>query len=220
MIIYEDLHLLPSFAKAHGILMGIAFVVVYPLGAWIIRLVRSSKSVWIHVAVQILGWGMMLAGFGIGIRMAKILDMVSCVLDCFESELQPHANHPAFQTNSHTVVGTIVVVLMILQPFIGLLQHLRYLRKQQKSLWNPVHKWFGRVLVILGMINGGLGLHLANNTTGGKIAYGVVAGICGVAFVFLIFWKGPNEGKDNTEEISDIEMEDSTRQNPILNVSQ
>jgi hypothetical protein len=38
------------------------------------------------------------------------------------------------------------------------------------------------------MINGGLGLRLANNTTGGKIAYGVAAGISGCAFLGLILW--------------------------------
>lgn len=45
------------------------------------------------------------------------------------------------------------------------------------------------------MINGGLGLRLANNTTSGKIAYGVIAGISGFAFLGLITW---GETKDKT----------------------
>lgn len=92
------------------------------------------------------------------------------------------------EKNTHTTLGTIVVVLLILQPFIGLTHHLRYKKTQRRGIWTRIHRWYGRALIILGMINGGLGLQLANNTTGGKIAYGVIAGISGSAFLGLIVW--------------------------------
>ena len=47
------------------------------------------------------------------------------------------------------------------------------------------HKWFGRALVLLGAINGGLGLQLSGNTTGGEIAYGVVAGVVFIVYVVV-----------------------------------
>lgn len=40
--------------------------------------------------------------------------------------------------------------------------------------------------MLLGIINGGLGLQLASNTTGGEIAYGVVGGISGVGILLLV----------------------------------
>ena len=90
--------------------------------------------------------------------------------------------------NTHTILGTVVVVCLIIQPFIGLGHHLRYKKTQQRGIWTLIHRWYGRALILLGMINGGLGLRLANNTTGGKIAYSVIAGISGCAFLGLIVW--------------------------------
>lgn len=48
---------------------------------------------------------------------------------------------------------------------------------QRRQVWSYFHIWLGRILITLGIINGGLGLRLANNTKTGEIAYGVVAGI-------------------------------------------
>jgi len=56
------------------------------------------------------------------------------------------------------------------------------------------------------MINGGLGLQLANNTTGGKIAYSVVAGISGTSFIGLIVWSEMRRRKERNESPSDIAL--------------
>ena len=45
--------------------------------------------------------------------------------------------------------------------------------------------WWGRVLLTFAIIQGGLGLRFANNTTGGKIAYGVVAGLIWVSWLVV-----------------------------------
>lgn len=52
------------------------------------------------------------------------------------------------------------------------------------------------------MINGGLGLRLANNTTRGKIAYSVVAGVSGSSLLGLIIW---SERKDRKGQVSKAE---------------
>jgi hypothetical protein len=41
----------------------------------------------------------------------------------------------------------------------------------------------------LGIVNGGLGLKLAANTNGGKIAYGVVAGGIAVLYALLVVFR-------------------------------
>ena len=96
--------------------------------------------------------------------------------------------------------------MMLLQPFIGLIQHLQYRANRKRSAWNLLHRWYGRVLILLAMINGGLGLQLANNTTGGKIAYSVVAGISGTSFIGLIVWSEMRRGKEKNENSSDIAL--------------
>lgn len=75
-IIYEDLHLVPAFAKAHGLVMGIAFTIVFPLGAILLRVIRSKFGVRAHIVSQLLGYVLMIAGLATGIRVGKILDRV------------------------------------------------------------------------------------------------------------------------------------------------
>lgn len=53
----------------------------------------------------------------------------------------------------------------------------------RRTFWSYAHLWLGRIIITLGIINGGLGLNLADNTTSGKIAYAVVAAVMFSAFV-------------------------------------
>ena len=70
----------------------------------------------------------------------------------------------------------------MLQPFLGLIHHFIYRKTQRRTVWAIAHVWYGRALLLLGAINGGLGLQLSANTTSAEIAYGVIAGV-----VFLIY---------------------------------
>jgi hypothetical protein len=56
--------------------MGIAFVVLYPLGAFLVRTLRFKGAVWIHVVCQMMAWIIMVAGFVMGRKSGKILDLV------------------------------------------------------------------------------------------------------------------------------------------------
>lgn len=56
--------------------MGLAFVIILPLGALLIRVLKFKGSIWIHVACQLVGWVLMLAGLAMGIRVGKIIDRV------------------------------------------------------------------------------------------------------------------------------------------------
>ncbi|KAK2760332.1 hypothetical protein FQN54_002400 [Arachnomyces sp. PD_36] len=190
-ILYQDLHLVPKFAKAHGIVMGVAFVIILPLGAILVRLLKFKGAVWVHVACQLIGWVLMLAGLATGIKVGKILDRL--------------------HNNGHTILGTIVVVLLLLQPFIGFIHHRRFMATQKRTAWTHLHVWYGRVLIILGMINGGLGLKLAANSKAGNIAYGVVAGVIGVLYLASIglFETKSSKAKRDGKMESSIAMEQS-----------
>lgn len=77
-IIFEDLPKVPSLAKTHGILMGLAFVLVLPMGAVFIRIPNLKYGLWLHIGCQLVGWVLMIAGMAMGIKMANILDLVRC----------------------------------------------------------------------------------------------------------------------------------------------
>lgn len=89
-------------------------------------------------------------------------------------------------------MGTVVIAALILQPIFGFLHHRRFKATQQRTIWSHIHVWYGRVLILLGIVNGGLGLHLSRGTPAyskaGTIAYSVLAGVVGLALVGLMVW--------------------------------
>ena len=48
--------------------------------------------------------------------------------------------------------------------------------------------------MVCGIVNGGLGLKLAGNTKGGKIAYIVVAAVMGVTYIAVVVLKRRGKG--------------------------
>lgn len=58
---------------SHGVIMGVAVVLVLPLASIYMRI---GGSVWIHGAIQIFGIFLLLAGLGTGVKLAQITDQV------------------------------------------------------------------------------------------------------------------------------------------------
>lgn len=85
--------------------------------------------------------------------------------------------------NAHPIIGIVLFILLAFQPILGLLHHSYFKKYSRRTFWSYGHLWLGRIIITLGIINGGLGLNLADNTTSGKIAYAVVAAIMFAAFV-------------------------------------
>jgi hypothetical protein len=52
-----------------------------------------------------------------------------------------------------------------------------------------MHIWGGRVLLLLGLINGITGVQLSKNKSPAYIAYGVIAGVFLVAYVGIVYLK-------------------------------
>jgi hypothetical protein len=84
----------------------------------------------------------------------------------------------------HQILGTIIVVLFLLQPILGVWQHTRFLKTGVRSVWASAHVWYGRFLIVLGVINGGLGLQLAGNADGGEESVYIVMVIV-MLFVYI-----------------------------------
>jgi len=142
----------------HGIIMTIVMVVLYPLGAILMPLIGG----WIiHGGVQIIVFLLMWAGFGIGYIASR--------------------STVGFGA-THTLFGTVIVALFGIQPFLGVWHHMYYRKHQQRGVVSHVHVWYGRILMVLGVINGGLGLQLAGSGDSFVIAYSVIAVVMFVAY--------------------------------------
>lgn len=60
--------------------------------------------------------------------------------------------------------------------------------------------WYGRVLILLAVINGGLGLQLSENTVKGEIAYGVIAGVMFLLYLAVLGWFYMRKGRSSSRE--------------------
>ena len=94
--------------------------------------------------------------------------------------------------NAHTILGTVVVAALILQPFLGFIHHWRFKKTGGRTIWSTIHKWYGRVFMMIGLVAGGSGLALASGSPAyskpGMIVYAVLASIALVALVGLWVW--------------------------------
>lgn len=84
----------------------------------------------------------------------------------------------------HPVIGIIVFSLLSLQPILGVLHHGLFKKYKRRTVWIHIHLWIGRLMITLGIINGGLGLRFADNASvGAKVVYGVIAGLVWIAWI-------------------------------------
>ncbi|KAJ5485414.1 hypothetical protein N7539_005402 [Penicillium diatomitis] len=152
---------------AHAVLMTVAFVILFPVFALLFYLVPSPHVALIHGVLQLFTLAVAIAGMGLGIAIAGDLQLM-------------HEAHP--------VIGIVVVAgLTVLQPLMGLAQHLYYRKTQKKGIFAYTHRWFGRAFIILGIINAGLGLKLGRASRGAVIAVSVVAGVMGLFYIAVLF---------------------------------
>lgn len=89
----------------------------------------------------------------------------------------------------HPIIGLVLYALVFIQAAGGLLGHRMFKKHQRRTLITLSHIWLGRTIITLGMINGGLGLMLADNASNGEIiAYGVIAGVIWFAYMSIAVW--------------------------------
>ena len=154
--------------RAHGTLAAIVFLVLFPSGAIFVRIPSLTRFVWIHAGIQIFTYCCFIAAAGLGIYIATKEHMLM---------------------NHHPIIGIVLLAALFFQPFFGLMHHSFYKKKQGRTFISHLHIWEGRLAIILGMINGGLGIKLAGDVKEGyEIAYGVVAGVMGVAYLGTVVY--------------------------------
>jgi hypothetical protein len=164
---------------AHAVIACLTFVLIFPVGGMIVHL-ASFKGGWLlHGICQALGLLLYIAAAGIGIYMGINLRVMN---------------------QAHTIIGILLLIVLLIQPFTGLLHHLAFKKHSRRTGSSLVHIWLGRIVITVGIINGGLGLWLAKGlpfarpSTGATIGYGVVAGLMWLAYVALAV-VGESRGK-------------------------
>jgi hypothetical protein len=86
----------------------------------------------------------------------------------------------------HPIIGIVLFILCLIQPILGHLHHRGYVQTGGRTAPSHGHIWLGRIIITLGMINGGLGFKLAANTKIGPIIYVIVAIVFYVGYIVAI----------------------------------
>jgi sulfite exporter TauE/SafE len=79
--------------------------------------------------------------------------------------------------NYHPIIGLILLAALFLQPILGLIHHSQFKKLRRRQIWSHLHLWNGRIMIPLGMINGGLGLRIAGASKEIVTAYAAVAAV-------------------------------------------
>ena len=92
------------------------------------------------------------------------------------------ANHGTVQLNIaainyHPIIGLVVFSALFFQPILGVVHHLQFKKLRRRQFWSHLHLWNGRIMIPLGIVNGGLGLRIAGAPSRFKIAYAVVVAL-------------------------------------------
>lgn len=173
-----------TLLSAHGIIMSVLFIALFPLISLTIYLPYTQKVRYIHAPLQILSTILLIAGMSLGIVLGQRM-----------GELDGY----------HMVIGFIVVACLVLfQPAMGVYQHMYYRRTGGHSAFGIAHRWLGRSMIMLGVINGGLGWQLRDNESA-YVPYAVVAVIVFLIYisVLIISWYMSGKSRNMNEKGSD-----------------
>ncbi|KAK3622612.1 hypothetical protein LTR56_022077 [Elasticomyces elasticus] len=171
-------HSQTGMAQAHGAMASIAFVAIFPSGAILVRLASLPGLAWIHGGLQIFGYAVFIAAAGLGIFMANRDDYLQ----------EPHA-----------IIGILLLAVLFFMPIVGTIHHKMFKKVQKRTMWSYGHIFTGRIGIVLGMVNGGLGLQLANAESAYTIAYGVFAGLMGAGYISVIVFAELKRAKGSSK---------------------
>jgi len=163
-------------AIVHAIFTCGAFIILMPLGVIYLRVLERVRWHWMN---QVLAFAGAFIGGGIGIYLSTTY------------------NKSKSFNSAHQIIGILVILALILQVALGWYHHRAYKRTQHSTPYGAGHRYFGQILILIGIVNGAIGLSFADN--GKYITPYVVVSIVVVlltgAWVFFSRWRASRNKK-------------------------
>ncbi|KAI0007435.1 putative iron reductase domain protein [Xylariaceae sp. FL0662B] len=169
-------------AVVHAIVMVFVFVAVYPFGILILRLGNWVRWHGINQGLALVG---IIIGSALGFHISGFYN-----------------RSKKFNT-AHQVIGILIFIFIFVQFTLGFLHHRTFKKTQQTTKLAPIHVWMGRVIMIMGVVNGFLGFPLAQSPHYNYVLAGLVLFVFpGMAIIFFTKrciqkrWKKSKEASD------------------------
>ena len=87
--------------------------------------------------------------------------------------------------NSHTILGAVVCGLMVFQATLGCIHHRHFVKHKTRGATGHGHRIFGRILIFMAIVNGGMGLEIVHAPESIVIAYAVNSGVMIVLYIIM-----------------------------------
>jgi hypothetical protein len=158
-----------SIRAIHAVVMSVLFVLFFPLFALTLYLRTTKKVRYIHAPLQAMSIIFLVIGLSTGIILGKNIGAT---------------------TGTHEVLGYFIVAcLVFIQPILGLYQHLYYHKTHRRSALGVCHQWLGRLVILAGVVNGGLGFKQTSSMglTSWVPLWAVLAYSIAAIIVFIVY---------------------------------
>jgi hypothetical protein len=171
----------------HGLLMTAAFLVLYPMGAILIRS-GDSRAFNFHWTTQAFGSVVVVLGAIIGVIQSSRISV------------------------THQYLGFAIMASITMQILLGWRQHVRWLGTKTKSWLSTGHVWLGRAVLAAGYVNLVLGMILRRY--GRATMLGLVVAIVGEVALLLFMMgrlkrvqkeEGNRPGRSGNPELDEAE---------------
>ncbi|TYI73069.1 hypothetical protein E1A91_D07G104700v1 [Gossypium mustelinum] len=141
----------------HGILNGVSWGILFPLGAMIARYIRAFESAdpawfYLHMLCQISGYAIGVAGWGTGLKLGS--------------------ESPGIMYSGHRNIGIALFVLATVQIFALFLRPKK--DHKYRFYWNIYHHGVGYAVLVLGILNVFKGFDILNPDRKWKLAYMII----------------------------------------------
>ncbi|KAI9823260.1 MAG: hypothetical protein M1826_000203 [Phylliscum demangeonii] len=152
----------------HALFMLFVFVIMFPVGALFLRLFGMVRA---HMLTQLGGVLIVIVGSALGIKLSTVYD-----------------KSKNFRSG-HQIIGLVVLCVIISQAALGLIHHRLYLKNhdQRKSPIRWAHRIIGPLVILLGIVNGGIGFDFANSSRSRIVIYVIIVVLLNLVFAAMIF---------------------------------
>jgi hypothetical protein len=161
----------------HAVLMSLSFILLMPLGVIFLRILERVRWHWMN---QLLAAGTAIVSAGIGIYLSSMYTKSSSY------------------NSAHQLLGLAVSAFLFLQFFLGFWHHRLYKATQKTTIYAPIHRYLGQVVILAGVINGGIGLTWSRSSNTVVEVYSIAVVVVAIFTIGPVTWKRwrktPKEG--------------------------
>jgi len=126
----------------HAFVMCLSFVVLFPLGSLILRVLHR---VILHAVVQAIGLFLVVCATAGGI----VISM--------------EYNRSKHFASAHQVIGILLFLALLSQLGLGIVHHRIYKKEQRPTIMGKIHLYLGPTIIFFGIINAPIGFVFAGN---------------------------------------------------------